>query len=73
MTYLPEARVLHAHRHTLADFLRQHFNYGRGAFDLHRSRAQRGEGSLKIEPLRFYAGLVAHPLRGSPGWRAALP
>ena len=64
--------VSHAHVLGFAGFNRQHFTYGRGAIDLHRSRAHRGERSLKIEPLRFYAGLIAYPLRRSRTWRAAL-
>jgi len=72
LQYAGDVVVSHAHTLGFARFNRQHFNYGRGAFDLHRSRAQRGERSLKIEPLRFYAGLVAYPLRRSRGWRGAL-
>jgi len=71
LEYADDVKVSHAHVLDFARFNRQHFNYGRGAFDLHRSRAQRGEGSLKIEPVRFYAGLVAHPLRRSRSGRAA--
>jgi hypothetical protein len=63
--------VSHAHVLDLVRFNRQHFNYGRGAFDLHCSRAQRGQGAVKIEPVRFYAGLIAYPLRESRSWRAA--
>jgi len=71
LQYTNDVVVSHAHVLDFPRFSRQHFNYGRGAFDLHRSRAQRGEGSLKIEPLRFYAGLVASPLRESRSWRGA--
>jgi glycosyltransferase involved in cell wall biosynthesis len=71
LEYAPDVLVDHAHRLTLSRFNRQHFNYGRGAFDLHRSRARRGDGSLKIEPVPFYFGLVTHPFRQSKGWRAA--
>jgi len=72
LQYATDVVVSHAHVLDLARFNRQHFNYGRGAFDLHCSRAQRGEGSLKIEPVRFYAGLVAYPLRASRSRRAAV-
>ena len=68
--YAPDVVVDHAHALTFARFNRQHFGYGRGAFDLHRSRAHRGEHSLEIEPLRFYFGLVAYPLRRSRTWRS---
>jgi len=71
LQYANDVVVSHAHVLDFPRFSRQHVNYGRGAFDLHRSRAGRGEGSLKIEPLRFYAGLVAYPLRESRSWRGA--
>ena len=71
LQYAHDVIVRHAHVLDFRRFNRQHFNYGRGAFDLHRSRAQRGEGSLEIEPLRFYSGLVAYPLRESRSSRAA--
>jgi GT2 family glycosyltransferase len=72
LEYASDAIVSHAHALTFARFNRQHFSYGRGAFDLHRSRAQRGERSLKVEPLRFYVGLIAYPLRRSRGLRGVL-
>jgi len=71
LQYAPDVLVDHAHTLTLSRFNRQHFNYGRGAFDLHRSRARRGDGSLKIESVPFYFGLVTYPFRQSKGWRAA--
>jgi len=72
LQYANDVVVSHAHVLDFVRFNRQHFNYGRGAFDLHCSRAQRGAGSLKVEPVRFYAGLVAYPLRESRRSRAAL-
>ncbi len=71
LEYADDVKVNHAHLLNFARFHRQHFNYGRGALDLHRSRAQRGDSSLRVEPVRFYARLVAHPLRQSRSWRAA--
>lgn len=70
--FAPNVIVEHAHRLGFAQFNRLHFGYGRGAVDLHRSRAQRGESSLKVEPLRFYLGLIAYPLRRSRSWRGVL-
>ena len=58
-----------SHALSFGRFNRMHFNYGRGAFDLHRSRARRGERTLRIEPVRFYYGLVTYPLRRTRGWR----
>ena len=72
LQYASDVMVNHAHTLGFVRFNRQHFNYGRGAFDLHRSRARRGDRSLRIEPLRFYAGLITYPLRRSRSWRAVL-
>ncbi|MGH7502666.1 MAG: glycosyltransferase family 2 protein [Longimicrobiales bacterium] len=62
MSYAPDAIVDHHHTLTLRSFWRQHFNYGRGAHGFHVARATRGYGRLRIEPLRFYVGLVGHPI-----------
>ena len=72
LVHAPDAIVDHAHAMGFARFNRMHFNYGRGAFDLHRSRATRGEDALKVEPLRFYRGLVMYPLRDSKSARGAV-
>ncbi len=64
-TYAPEVLVYHRHALTLAKFVRQHFNYGRGAFHFHRSRALRGTGRLRIEPPRFYLDLFRASLKES--------
>ena len=72
LEYAPDAVVDHAHRLSFVRFNRQHFAYGRGAFDLHRSRARRGQRALRLEPLRFYWGLITYPLRRSRGLRAVL-
>jgi glycosyltransferase involved in cell wall biosynthesis len=62
MVYADDAVVHHAHALRLGSFCRQHFNYGRGAYYLHRARSRRGEGPLRVEPLHFYARLVTYPL-----------
>lgn len=57
--YVPAAVVEHTHRLTPASFIRQHVNYGRGAYRYHRVR-----GSASIpEPLSFYGRLVSYPLQ----------
>lgn len=69
LQYAADVVVNHAHKLNFARFNRQHFNYGRGAFDLHRSRARRGQQALRLEPARFYFGLVTYPMRKWPSWR----
>jgi hypothetical protein len=54
----------------LADFARQHFGYGRGAYPFRQARARRGEEPPRVEPLGFYARLVAYPFAAGAGWRA---
>jgi GT2 family glycosyltransferase len=61
MVYAPEVLVYHAPHLTLRSFWRQHFDYGRGAYRFRTARAQRGRGSVEIEPLRFYLGLLCYP------------
>ena len=63
LVYATEAVVDHAHALTLRRFWRQHANYGRGACHLHRTMETRGDRRNRFEALRFYAGLVSHPLR----------
>jgi glycosyltransferase involved in cell wall biosynthesis len=62
MHLAPDAVVAHHHALTWRTFCRQHFNYGRGAHGFHAARAVRGYGPLRIEPLRFYLGLLRYPL-----------
>jgi GT2 family glycosyltransferase len=66
MEYVPEAVVRHAHPLDLRRFWHQHFAYGRGAYRLRVARARRGAGSVKIEPPRFYLGLLLAGKRSSP-------
>ena len=61
MVYCPGAVMQHAHDLTLVTFCRQHYNYGRGAHHLHRARARRGQGSFRLESLRFYRDLILAP------------
>ncbi len=64
LVYAPDAHVLHAHELGLPGFVRQHFNYGRGADFLHRSRARaaRHLRRPRLEPFSFYVNLVRYPL-----------
>ena len=70
MVYCDEAIVHHAHALGMRSFCRQHFNYGRGAFHLHRARALRGEAPLRVEPANFYTRLVGFPIGRVEGRRA---
>jgi len=72
MTYAPEALVYHAHALTLRTFLRQHFNYGRGAFRFRQARAQRARGRIRLEPFSFYLNLLLYPFSQAQGRRAPL-
>ena len=55
---VPEAVIDHYHHLTFRRFLKQHFNYGRGAYFFHRVRARRGGDRVQMEPGRFYRDLV---------------
>jgi GT2 family glycosyltransferase len=70
LVYCDDAVVHHAHALSMHSFCRQHFNYGRGAFHLHRARARRGEVPLRVEPASFYTRLVGFPLDRAEGARA---
>jgi GT2 family glycosyltransferase len=70
MVYCDDAIVHHEHALRLGSFCRQHFNYGRGAFHLHRARARRGETPLRVEPPKFYRRLVGYPFGRGQGSRA---
>ncbi|MFV1986234.1 MAG: glycosyltransferase family 2 protein [Gemmatimonadota bacterium] len=67
LLYAPEVVVRHSHEMNLRGFLRQHFNYGRGALYYHERRAERGSGRIKLEPPSFYTGLLRHPLETGRG------
>ena len=72
LEYCPDAVVHHRHGMTFRSFTRQHLNYGRGAWAFHAARARRISAHIRIEPLRFYSGLVMYPLTMSSGSKAAL-
>jgi len=57
------AVISHVHGMTLRSFVSQHFNYGRGAYELHRRRSV---DDTPLEPFRFYARLVADPFTRLP-------
>ncbi len=61
MVLASNALVYHDHHLTIKGFWRQHWNYGRGAFQFHRQRAKRGDGRIHIESFRFYWQLLRFP------------
>ena len=72
LAHVPSVVVHHAHALTFAQFLRQHFNYGRGILTFRLLRRRRADGSFVPEPLKFYRDLVLSPMhRPSPvgRWR----
>ena len=64
MAYAPEAVVHHTSAARLGPFLRQHFNYGRGASRLRRA------GVRANEPPSFYIDLLRYPFSVAPRGRA---
>ncbi len=71
LVHADDAVVDHAHRLTFGRFVRQHFNYGRGAEFLRRSRTRRDRVRLDppVEPWSFHFRLVTFPLKKEHGWR----
>jgi GT2 family glycosyltransferase len=74
LTHVPSAVVYHAHDLTFTQFLRQHFNYGRGILVFRLAR-RRGAGSALLpEPAKFYVDLLLSPMVRSSSagrWRLA--
>jgi cellulose synthase/poly-beta-1,6-N-acetylglucosamine synthase-like glycosyltransferase len=67
LVYNPEALVRHAHPLSAGQFWRQHFNYGRGAFEYRRTVARQIGADLRLERIAFYARLLGHPLEVETG------
>jgi len=72
LSYCPGAVVLHDHRTTLRGFVRQQFNFGRGAC---RYRALQRQRARQAAPVRRLAAaplrsLLREPLQKLPFWRA---
>jgi len=62
MTYAPEIVVHHVNPLRLQTYLRQHFNYGRGAFRFHLFRTKRHGLPMSLESKAFYIHLLIYPL-----------
>lgn len=63
LVFTTKAIVHHYHHLTLMAFCRQHFSYGRGAYQFHRMRAPCGPSLLKPDP-RFYASVFRRAFSG---------
>ena len=72
LRYAPDALVRHGHPLTFRTFWRQHFNYGRGAYRLHRLRARCSVRDIRVEPLAFYLRMIGYPFARASGVKAAL-
>jgi GT2 family glycosyltransferase len=66
LRYVQNAIIWHFHKHTFASFWRQHFAYGRGAFQYHAALASRSGHRSRIEPT-FHLNLAfVEPWRSGP-------
>jgi len=72
MVFISEAVVEHFHSLTWRTFLRQHFNYGRGAFYFHKKRATRRGHPIRIERLSFYLRSLRYPFSQAQSCKALL-
>ena len=70
IVFAPDVIVYHAHRLTLASFIRQHFNYGRGAWRLHSDSTQGPQVHFPLEDCSFYLSLLERPFVVSKGLSA---
>jgi glycosyltransferase involved in cell wall biosynthesis len=64
LTHVPSAVVYHAHDLTFVRFLRQHFDYGRGALAFRVIRRHQFATLFLPESLQFYTDLVLSALHG---------
>ena len=65
LVYEPRAIIGHGHLLTAVSFWKQHFNYGRGAWQYHQIRALRAKQNLRLEPPSFYWNLLFFPLKNN--------
>ena len=60
MAFIACARILHSHNLNFWSFWRQHFRYGRGAWRFWECRYTQGTTGPRLEPAKFYLGLLHH-------------
>ena len=61
--FVERAVVDHFHDLNVRRFVRQQFNYGRGAWYFQRARAKRNGDGVRVEPVRFYSGMLGAAFR----------
>lgn len=66
LVFEPRLKVFHSHSMVLGSFVRQHFNYGRGAWIYWQRRSRLGHSSFRVEPVKFYLGMLSYPWRTGP-------
>ncbi len=71
LVYTSKAIVYHHHHLTMTAFIRQHFSYGRGAYQFHHTRSRGGRRLLKPDP-QFYASVFRRALSWKPFRMAGL-
>lgn len=70
---VPDALVRHVHPMGPRGLLRQHWNYGRGAYEVHRRGAVAAGEPMRLEPLGFYLQLMFGHARDRRPLRRAIP
>jgi GT2 family glycosyltransferase len=63
LVYAPDAIVHHAHELGLGQFLRQHYQYGKGAAQFRSRRRARRRARVRLEPPAFYYGMLVSPFK----------
>jgi GT2 family glycosyltransferase len=63
LVYAPDAIVHHAHELGLGEFLRQHYQYGKGAVHFRSRRRARRRTRVRLEPPAFYYEMLASPFK----------
>jgi len=70
LVYAPEVLVYHRHQLNFLSFVRQHFNYGCGAYYYQQSIRKRAQRDVRPEPMSFYKNMLKYPLSRQSGRRA---
>ncbi len=71
LDFVADAVVHHSHALTLAEFWRQHFTYGRGAWTYRVRRARWTTTPVRLEPFAFYRDLLMYPWSRARSWRSS--